>query len=83
MKRLEQLLESKVTLSSSAVQQLATEFGRSPIAIQTRLQKLQRERRETSGDHEQKLVQVLKTNTRGMTKDIIAGKLKEQFKITD
>lgn len=81
--RLGELINNRVTLSSSVVQQLAVEFGRSPVAVQTRLQKLQRERRETSTDYEHKLIQVLKTSNRGMTKDVIAARLREQFKIND
>lgn len=43
--RLEQLMDNKIAMSASVLQQLSTELGRSVVAIQTRLQKIQRERR--------------------------------------
>lgn len=46
--RLEQLMDNKISMTGSVLQQLSLELGRSVVAIQTRLHKIQRERRETS-----------------------------------
>lgn len=83
---LSKLMDSSCNITSNKIKEVANELGRSVVAVQSKIQKLQKEKRDKPINDlslEKKMLIVLASSSCGFGKEELLIKMQEQFEMGD